>query len=253
MRRIHLIGAAAAALLLAIAVAAAYANAPTSETTFDTTAKFKPKNAGTKAKPTPEKVTLTQTGGSDPAGRSPQTTTDVIIQLPSTVRWYGKKWAKSKRCDAEKANNAHSDSGCPRGSRIGKGHVKASNSNETTGGKINEEIDLTAYVLTDGSLGLWLEATQPVQITTMLVGKISKKNTKISVHIPNNVQEPVPGVPTGIEVLNFSVTGKTKSKGKTYGALSSIGCKRKKWTVKTTSLYRDGGRKTDSASSRCSK
>jgi hypothetical protein len=252
MRRIHLIGAAAAALLLAIAVAAAYGNAPPAETTFDTTAKFTPRDAGTKQKPKAEKVTLTQTGGSDPPGRSPQTTTDVLIQLPSTLRWYGKKWARSKRCDAEEANNARSDSGCPRGSRIGSGHVSASNSNETTGNKITEEIDLTAYVLTDGSLGLWLDATQPVQITTMLVGKISKKNTKISVHIPNNVQEPVPGVPTGIEELRFTLTGKTTSRGKTYGAISSIGCQRRKWTVKTTAVLR-GGRKTDNASSRCSK
>jgi hypothetical protein len=253
MRRIHLIGAAAAALLLAIAVAAAYGNAPSSETTFDTTSKFTPRDAGTKNSPKAEKVTLTQTGASDPAGRSPQTTTDVLIQLPSTLRWYGKKWARSKRCDADKANNAHSDSGCPRGSRIGSGHVKASNSNETTGGKIDEEIDLTAYVLTDGSLGLWLEATKPVSITTMLVGKISRKNTRISVHIPDNVQQPIPGVPTGIETLNFTLTGKTRSKGKTYGAISSIGCKRRKWVTKTTSLYRDGGRKSDNATSRCTK
>jgi hypothetical protein len=204
-------------------------------------------------------------GDMEPPGGSPATSTDIVIQLPSTLKWYGAKWAKSNHCDAANAEQARSKSACPKGSKVGSGNVLATAQPDPAKPKIEEPIKLTAYTLKvgphpfdpsqpnvkRGTLGLWLDASQPVEVHTMLLGRISKKNTKISVEIPESVQQAGPGVFTGIEDLSFTVNGKTKVKGKTYGAVSSVGCKKKKWKTVVTNIYRDG-KKTDSDTSRCS-
>jgi len=246
MRRNHLIGAVAAALVVLVAAVAAYANAPAANTTFDlkVTAKHPKKfgkRAGTAKKPKPLTVGLNMTGGTTTAGDSPSTSTDVIIQLPSTQKFFGGKWAKSKRCPAD----AQVPADCPANGKIGSGHVTATNRSDPLKPKIVEEIDLKAYVLNDGGLGLFVEGTSPLAFTALLPGKVTKKGTKISVHIPDNVQEPLQGTPTGIETLNFTLNGTTKSKGKTYGAISSVGCKNKKWKTVVTNIYRDGSKKDD--------
>lgn len=247
MRRMHVIGVAAVALVALAVAVTANANSPASQTTFDLQvaakhpAKFG-KRAGTPKKPKPVNLTLEMTGDTEPPGGSPSTSTDVVIQLPSTHKWFGSKWPKSKRCSPETVEEKEA---CPAGSKIGDGKVLASNKNETTGQKLPEDIELTAFVLKSGGLGLFVEGTEPLQFAALLPGKISNKNTKISVHIPDNVQEPLTGIPTGIEDLTFTLTGKIKSKGKTYGAISSVGCKNKKWKTVVTNIYRDGRNKDD--------
>lgn len=248
MRRIHVIGAAAVALVVLAAAVTAYANAPASQTTFDLQVKASPKKAGTKAKPKAEKFTLEMTGDTEPAGGSPSTSTDVDIRLPSTLKWMGKKWPKGKRCSPQ---NAEDEKDCPKGSMVGSGDVVASNTNETTGNKLSENIELRAYVMRNGGLGLLVEGTAPLAFSALLPGKVTKKNSRIQVHIPDNVQEPLDGVPTGIETLNFTLNGKIKVKGKTYGAVSSVGCKNKKWKTSVTNIYRDGKNK-DSDTVKCS-
>ena len=248
MRRIHVIGAAAIALVVLVAAVAAYANNPAATTTFDLQVKASPKKAGTKKKPKAETLTLEMTGDTEPAGGSPSTSTDVVIQLPSTLKWFGNKWPKKKRCTPQ---SAEEEKDCPKGSKVGEGDVVASNRNETTGQKLSEEIELRAYVMKNGGLGLLVEGTEPLAFSALLPGKITKKGTKISVSIPQNVQEPLTGVPTGIEKLNFTLNGKVKVKRKTYGAISSVGCKNKKWKTVVTNIYRDG-RKKDSDTVKCS-
>jgi hypothetical protein len=270
MRRIHLIGVAVTAVLLAVAVAA-YA-VPPSQTTWDITAKATPKKAGTKKKPKALVVNLQMNGDTIPPGGSPATSTDIVIQLPSTQKWFGTKWPKSKQCDASAADAAKSNSVCPKGSRISLkkpsstvNHAHATAQPNPAQPKIEEDLDLTAYVLKAdpnhspkpikaGDLGLWLQSTpgSVVPISVMVTSKISKNSTKISVDIPTNVEEPVQGVPTGIEELFFTLDGKIKVKGKTYGAISSVGCKNKKWKTNITSIYRDGSKKSDSDTGKCS-
>jgi hypothetical protein len=271
MRRIHLIGVAVTAVVLAVAVAAAYA-VPPSATTWSISAKVTPKKAGTKKKPKAEVVNLQMNSDTIPSGGSPATSTDIVIQLPKTLKWFGKNWPKSKQCDASAADAAKSNSVCPKGSRISLktpsstvNHVHATAQPDPTQPKIEEDLDLTAYVLKAdpnhaprpikaGDLGLWLQSTPSaiVPISVMVGGTISKDRSKISVDIPQNVEEPVTGVPTGIEELFFTLDGKVKVKGKTYGAISSVGCKNKKWKTIITSIYRDGSKKSDFDTGKCS-
>ena len=109
---------------------------------------------------------------------------------------------------------------------------------------------MTAYVTTSGNLGLFLKADVPLSIRVMLEGKV--KGNVINVAIPPQIQEPLPNVPSAIETLNFSLTGKTKVKGKTRGVVESTGCSGGKWTLKFQNVMTDGSL-TDSKSVSCKK
>jgi hypothetical protein len=74
----------------------------------------------------------------------------------------------------------------------------------------------------------------------MLVGKVTGGRT-IKVAIPSNIQQPLTGVRTAIEVLQFSLT-----KG-----VESTGCPAsKKWTLKFQNVYTDGSQ-TKTATAPC--
>jgi hypothetical protein len=214
------------------------------DTTFELN-KFSVKstNSGTKKKPKPVTLSLGVVGGTKSGTGQASTSKALKITLPKGINWNGKAWAKSKRCSVQKANQKHNDNVCPKGSKIGKGHVDA------TALGTPEAIDVTAYVTTAGNLGLWLEADVPLPINEMLEGKV--KGQVINVAIPVNIQEPLIGVPSAIETLSFSVNGKTKVKGKTRGAIESTSCS-KKWTLKFQNIMTDGSL-SDTRSVKCSK
>jgi hypothetical protein len=215
-------------------------------TTMDASLRLSPSKAGTSKKPKPVKLTLGIQGGTQSGTGQPDTSTRIRVQLPKGIKWNGKLWPKAKRCSVSKATSQGSASACPKGSKIGSGHVTALGG----GGGVVEEIDLTAFVTTGANLGLFLEASQPLPIATMLEGKVKGQN--IDVAIPANIQEPITGVPTGIKSLNFTINGKTKVKGRSRGALESSSCSGRKWTSKVTNFLRTGTL-TDSPSASCRK
>jgi hypothetical protein len=246
LRNRILVSALTAVVALSLA-AVALAN-PASDTSFDVTLKVpnKSKKSGTKKKPRPVAFTLGMKGDTISGTGQPATTTDFLITLPKQWKWNGKLWAKKNRCSVSEANAEKSFGACPKGSRIGSGDVVALGGN----GGIIERLTVDAAVTTSGNLGLFIRANAPVAIAYMLEGKVSKKGV-IRVHIDQNIQEPVPGVPTGIEDLTFTLNGKTKAKGKRRGIVESVGCK-KSWSIKVKNQYRDGS-KTKSAKVSCKK
>jgi hypothetical protein len=215
------------------------AYADINDTTFDLT-KFSasPAKSGTKKKPKAVKLSLGMAGGTKSGTGQPSTSKSLKITMSKGLHWNGKAWAKSKRCSVK----VRSDAKCPKGSKIGKGHVDAQAL------VTKEAIDVTAYVLTNGNLGLWLEGT-PLPLNTMLEGKV--KGRSISISIPFAVQEPAPGVPSSIKTLSFALNGKTKVKGKTRGIVESTSCS-KNWTLKFQNVMTDGTL-SDSASVACKK
>lgn len=240
MQKVIFGGALVGALTLAMTTTAL------AQTTMDASLKVSPSKAGTSKKPKPVRLTLGIEGATQSGTGQPDTSTRIRVQLPKGIKWNGKLWPKAKRCSVSKANAQGSMSVCPKGSKIGSGHVTALGG----GGGVVEEIDLDAFVTTGGGLGLFLTATQPLPINAMLEGKVSGQT--IDVAIPANIQEPITGVPTGIRSLNFTVSGKTKVKGKTRGALESSTCSGGKWTSKVTNVLRTGTL-TDSPSVSCRK
>jgi hypothetical protein len=205
--------------------------------------------AGTKRAPRPVALTLEVQGGTTTGTGQPATSTQLNITLPRQFRWNGRVWPRSRRCNPQRANEARSDSVCPRGSRVGSGHVTALGG----GGAVVEEIDVTAYVTAGGDLGLFIEASQPVVFATMLVGEVNRGRV-IQVDIPTNVQEPLMGVPTGIRNLRFTLNATTRVKGERRPLLESNGCKNRRWTLLFRNVYRHAGgtaSKTDSDTARC--
>jgi hypothetical protein len=240
MRKVIIGGALAGALTLAMTTTAL------AQTTMETSLRVTPSKAGTSKKTKPVSLSLGIEGSTQTGTGQPDTSTSIRVQLPKGIKWNGKLWPSSKRCSVSRANAQGSFSVCPKGSRIGSGHVTALGGN----GSVVEEIDLDAFVTTGGGLGTFLTATQPLPIAAMLEGKVSGQT--INIAIPPNIQEPVTGVPTGIRTLNFTLNGKTKVKGKTRGVLESSACSGGRWTAKITNVLRTGTL-TDSPSSSCRK
>jgi hypothetical protein len=214
------------------------------DTTMDTSLKVSPTKAGTKKKPRSASVSL-GIEASSPSGR-PDTTTRLKVTLPKGLQWNGKRWPSKARCSPANATAKKSASACPRGSKVGSGHVTALGG--PTGGVV-EEIDLTAFVTTRGNLGLFLKAVTPVPLGVMLEGKVNGRT--IDVAIPTNIQEPVPGVATGIKSLRFKLSGKAKIGGKSRGIVESTSCSGS-WKAQITNILR-GGTLMDSPSVKCKK
>jgi hypothetical protein len=255
LRKKHVIGAVVAAAALLVAAVAAYA-VPAAQSTLNVTAAASPSKAGTKKKPKPVKLDLTIAGGTVTGAGQPSTTTGFVVKLPKQWNLNSKKYAKKNRCSLEAANTAKSASVCPKGSKIGTGASQAK------AGAITQNLGISAHVLTNGNVGFFLSGASPVAVAVMLEGKVSGRT--INVAIPANIQEPIPGLATGITLLKVSFTGKTKvlktvKKGKkkvkrnvTMGVIESTGCAGGKWTVNVTDTYRDGS-KNVSASAKCKK
>jgi hypothetical protein len=242
MRKVIFGGALVGALTLALTTTAL----AQTQTTMETSLGLAPAKAGTSKSPKRVTLKLGIEGGTQSGTGQPDTSTSIRVQLPRGIKWNGKAWPSSKRCSVSRANAQGSFSVCPKGSRIGSGHVTALGGN----GSVVEEIDLDAFVTTGGNLGTFLTATQPLPINAMLEGRVSGQN--INIAIPTNIQEPVTGVPTGIRTLNFTLNGKVKVKGKTRGVVESSACQGGKWTATITNVLRTGTL-TDKPSVNCRK
>lgn len=227
----------AGALLLAIpATALADSGDTLMNVDFKTTSKSK--KAGTKSKPRPANLSIEMTQSTASGTGQPATSSGLNITLPKEFQFTGKRWPKKLRCDPLKANQARSDGACPKGSKIGSGHVTASAGN----GDLISEIDVRAYVTTGGDLGLWLSTATPLPINQMLIGKVSHGRT-IRVAIPSNIQQPLVGVKSAIRVLRF-----TLERG-----VESTGCPAsKQWKLAFQNVYEQGSL-TDSDTAACRK
>jgi hypothetical protein len=229
----------AGALLLAIPAAALAADHGDThmDLTFTTTSKSRA--AGTASKPRPASLSIAIAQTTLSGTGQPATSKALNITLPKELRFVGRSWPKKLRCDPLKANQLKSNSACPKGSAIGRGHVTA-----TAGdGGLKSEIDVTPYVTTSGDLGLWLATNTPLPIHQMLIGKVANNRT-IKVAIPSNIQQPLTGVKSAIAQMRFSLTR----------GVVSTGCPAsKKWTLKFQNVYDDGGSTTATAKAPCRK
>lgn len=227
-----------ASLLALVVTAVAIAAGTTANTVLDVSVKASPTKSGTKAKPKSEKVTFTFAQKTKDGTGQPATTTKIEIGLPKEFKINSSKWPKKDRCDGDKADQT-GKSVCPSKSKVGSGKSQA----KALDGAIVQNLDVTAFVLTNGGIGFFVEGQKPVQVASMLPAKVSSHG--LSVSIPSNIQEPVTGAPTGITLLNSSVGGKDGG----VNLIESKGCK-SKWTFSGTFTYRDG-KQSDSSDVAC--
>jgi hypothetical protein len=229
-------------LIAALAALTAMAMTSVAEAQTGATLKGKltPAKAGTKKKPKNSKLRL-QVENQD----TQATLSQLAITSPSTVKLSTKGLT---RCDAD-VLEAQGPSACPRASRVGGGVARAllgvngPNPQPLT-------FDVTAVVTGSRHLDFYLRARE-IQTAVLATGTISGRT--LTIRVPDAAQQPLTGVWAGLVSLDTTIGGK---KGKNY-LLGSVGCKKRKHTLKAKFTFRDNGVRpartvNASGSSRCS-
>jgi hypothetical protein len=242
-----LVLALAAVLSLSLVATALAQRGDPKNTTNKLTVKVSPNKSGTKKKPKAVTFTLGITGGTKDGQGQPASSTSLNTVMPSGFKINGKIFAKSKKtsCVLKTMRAQKSPKSCPKGSKVGSGVSIAK------AGSLTENLKVTAYALTNGNVGFYLLGN-PVPLNKTLEGKVVKGGRGLNVVIDADVYQPVPGLFTGITKLEVKFTGKTKVKGKTIGAMSSVKCpKGKKWNFTFQNVLLGGGKINNKTSIAC--
>ena len=255
--RNRLISGALACALLSGGAVAAFA-VPASDTTLDFQVKPGSTKAGTKDKPKITSLQVTITGATKSGTGQPSTSTALNTVLPKQWKINAGKWPSKSQCSFTEVNTDKNASSCPKASKVGSGTSQA----KVNDGKGNQDLTVTAFVIKagdalpdggktkKGDIGFFLKNVGGASVNEMIVGSTPGGN-KLNVAIPKQIQEPFPGLPTGITLLKVKFAGKIKVNGKNVGILTTTGCKNKKWKFTETNVYRDG-KKSDSDTVKCS-
>jgi hypothetical protein len=229
--RLKLTGALIGVLVLAVGVVA-YAN-PISDTEMTVKGSATPTKSGTKKKPKSLKVVVNMTQKTKSGTGQPTTTKGFKIVFPK--EWYinAKKWPKKSRCDDAAATRAQSISGCPKGSLVGTGTTTALVAN----GAITSTLKVTAAVVKDGDIGFFIDTDLPIPIKEFLPTTL--RGRTLNIEVPDHIRNTAAGK-SGITVLNNTLKGSARIKGKKRGLIESYSCKKKKWTVKFSNVAEDG-------------
>jgi hypothetical protein len=235
-----LTGAVVASASLAI-VAGAIAQAP-AEGTF--TAAATPSNAGTAKKPKNTKLSLSTSVTTENA-----TADKIVIKLPKQLRFSGKGF---KRCD-EAAAFARE---CPAGSAAGpKGVANALTGSWSDPAKTALTFDVYPYVEDSNTFLFYLD-DRGSPYANVVKGEITNNGSTITIVLHEGVRQPVAGLDASLVSIQQTFSGKRKGK---Y-IVSSVGCKKKKWTIRGTITFAqraDGyappGTMNKSSNVRCSK
>jgi hypothetical protein len=235
-----LTGAVVASASLAL-TAAAIAQEP-AEGTF--TASASPSNAGTKKKPKNTKLSFSTSVTTEHA-----TAAKIVIKLPNQLRFSGKGF---KRCD-EAAAFARV---CPAGSAAGpKGVANALAGRWNDPAKTALTLDVYPYVEDNNTFLFYLD-DRGSDYANVVKGEITNNGSTITILLHEGVRQPVEGLDASLVSIQQTFSGKRKGK---Y-IVSSVGCKKKKWTIGATITFAqraDGfpppGPMTKSANVRCSK
>ncbi len=234
------------ALMAAAALALpAAANATVSQ---DFSLSAKPGKASTATKKVP--ITLNfSTGTKDDSGAQPPTTSKAAVYFPAGSVYNGNLFPK---CSASSIDAAKSTDDCPAKSIIGSGKAAG-----LAPGPITQN-DLTIKVANGGgsNVNLFVEGTSPLRIQSNLAGKMTKATgdfgLKLSVDIPQNLQEPAPGVPVAITLFQVKVGGSITKNGVKRGLIEVNKCNGT-WKSKGEFTYKTGEVATVGASQKCSK
>lgn len=209
--RKYLIMALVAMLSIAV-TAVAVAQAPSTEPDVDVT--LSPSNAGTKKKPKNSTLKLFVKNNQTDA-----TVDTITVNIGKQVKLSGKGF---KYCTAATLNT-EGITGCPSGSKAGKGSANA----VVGPGKAPLGFTVDAFVGSKNSIIFYVQQKGGT-VRKALIGKVSsasgKFGQKIVIKIDEDLQQPGPGVFSSLVDLQTTIKAK---KGKNY-LVSSVGCKRKK-------------------------
>lgn len=232
--------ALSAAIVAIVAMGAGHAHAA-----VNLSASVSPSNSGTPDNPTPASVNVTAkiTGAPVGAADGSGATKSIEAKLPYPLLFNPVAFPS---CDANQVRQRS----CASAAKIGSGKVVGG-----AAGGIVQQLKLTAYNGKGYSLLLLVEGTTPLRIDSVLRGTIRSGDGQYGMsllnEVPDNLQQPVPGVFTTVTEFGLKVDAKRKIKGKTVSYISTAGCSGGKWPFQATVTYRDGRTESGSTSSRC--
>jgi hypothetical protein len=257
LRKLQVLAATAVAVLALTAVAyAAQVN------TYSVTAKTSPAQPGSKAKPIPIGLNFDYTIG-EQSGQRPSPVKRY------TIGFYGmhSNGALFATCTATRINATQSDSGCPKGSKVGSGFIinSAGKTDDPTDTSIPCNLNLTIYNAGAGKAAIFLKGGPTIQvqgkpcvipinqaIDARYVSAFGGKGSALQFNVPSNLLHPVAGVDNAVVRVQSSISKLTaKLRGKTHGYFDSIGCKGSKRPISVDFLSEAGQTSTASYDAAC--
>jgi hypothetical protein len=206
-------------------------------------ASMSPKAHGTKKKPKGTKLVVklaTTPNPNEPAFAA----SDTIVHLGKELVFNGKAL---KTCSA--AQVQADDTKCPKGSKVGKGVAAG------TALGLTENLTVTAYNGPGGNkLELLVDGSTPLQIHSVIEGILSSDSApyakKLSVHVPDNLQQPAPGAYATLVQFDTTINRVLGRKKAPYVGIAS--CKTKKVAFGVDYKYTDGTTKSTTTTASCS-
>ena|SRR5690349_12066338 len=206
-------------------------------------AKVSPTKHGTKKKPkaTQLVVKLATTPGPNDA---PFAASDTVVHLAKELSFNGKAL---KTCSSSQVQS--DDTKCPKGSKVGKGVAAG------TALGLTENLTVTAYNGPGGNkLELLVDGSTPLAIHAVIEGVLSKDSApygnKLSVHVPDGLQQPAPGAYATLVQFDTTINKVLGSKKRPYVGINS--CKTKKMAFGVDYKYTDGTTKSTTTTAACS-
>jgi hypothetical protein len=241
--RKYLIAALAATAAVGVGTTAYAQGGPDGATLKVTVA---PKNAGTAKKPVNSSVHFVATNNN-----SKRSLRKLDIQMPKTLKVSAKGF---KFCNRGKLESSADPSVCPKASKVGGGVAKAF-LGVNTANPTPLTFDVKAFVVAKDRVDFSLHARELPSLFLVSPGKVTntKKGPKLTVTVPEQAQQPAPGVYAGLAQLDTTLKGKAGS----HKLIASTGCKKGKQPFSTklyfsTNPVSSATTITASASSKCS-
>ena len=236
MRKFLIVAVAAFAAIAFAAVSFAQTPAATM------TVKVSPADAGTAKKPKNSKIALKIENTA-----TNRTMSKLTITTAKTFKLSAEGLTKCSKAKLE----ANGPAGCPKASRVGKGTAKAL-VGVTSPNPTSLTFDVTAVVTGAKTISFDLQGRElPVHV--LAPGTLSGR--KLTIQVPNQAQQPAPGVYAGLVSLETTLTAR---KGSHYLA-STTGCTKKKHPFSAVMTFvpngsdTTGGTVSTKASSACTK
>ena len=138
---------------------------------------------------------------------------------------------------------------CPKGSKVGTGKAAG------TALGLTENLTVTAYNGPGGNkLELLVDGATPLQIHSVIEGILSSDSApyakKLSVHVPDNLQQPAPGAYATLVQFDTTINRVVGKKKKPYVGIQA--CKDKQISLGVDYVYTDGTKKSTSTTTSCS-
>jgi len=206
-------------------------------------ASVSPTKHGTKTKPKATKLVVklaTTPNPADPAFAA----SDTIVHLAKELSFNGKAL---KTCTAAQVQSDNTK--CPSGSKVGFGKAAG------VALGLTENLTVTAYNGPGGNkLELLVDGSTPLQIHSVIEGVLSSDSApygkKLSVHVPDGLQQPAPGAYATLVQFDTTINKVLGSKKRPYVGINS--CKTKKIAFGVHYIYTDGTTSDTTTTAACS-